>query len=193
MKLKITGGEHKGRFIDAPKGLSTRPTSEKLRKTIFDISQNLIEGSMILDLFSGSGALGLEAISRGAKQAYLVDHDLKAISCIEKNITSLNMSSEAVMMKMDVMKAIDHLNGLNIQFDLIFIDPPYALESQSISLAEKVLTKIESTQLLASDGLIFLEEGRYFNLNRCLKGLSRLNLKNQRKAGDSFLFEWVLG
>ena len=125
MKLKITSGVFKGRYIEAPAGKNTRPTSEKLRKSIFDICQNYIEDTIVLDLFSGSGAMGLEAISRGAKISYLVDNELNAQKSILQNITSLTISEKSCLMRLDVLKAIDKLESESIKFDIMFIDPTY--------------------------------------------------------------------
>ena len=123
MKLKITGGAFKGRYIEAPTGKNTRPTSEKLRKSIFDICQNYIEDTVVLDLFSGSGAMGLEAISRGAKTSYLVDNELNTQKCILKTINCLGVANEVHLLRMDVLKAIDKLETDNSKFDLIFRSP----------------------------------------------------------------------
>lgn len=192
MKLKITGGTFRGRFIDAPKGKTTRPTSEKLRKTIFDICQMQIEGSITLDLFAGSGALGLESVSRGASKAFLVDSDFDAQMTILNNIKSLKIESEATLLRKAVLKAIDQLNEEQKQFDIIFIDPPYALTKEEVSLGEKTLKKLDESLLLKPHSLIFLEEGRFFNLDRAVSTLKRLKLKSQRQAGESNLYEFIL-
>lgn len=191
MKLKITGGIHKGRMIDAPKGNQTRPTSEKLRKTFFDICQMRIEDSFVLDLFSGSGAIGLEALSRGCTESYLVESDSKAQFTIDNNIKLLSYQKSAHLLKMDVLKALARLKEAGIVFDLIFMDPPYATNKEAKGLAEQVLEKIEDLNLLKDDGMILLEEGRHFNLERCIDGLKTLELFNQRKAGDTQIFQFV--
>ena len=191
MKLKITGGLFKGRMIDAPKGKTTRPTSEKLRKTMFDICQMKTEDSTVLDLFAGSGALGLESISRGANFAYLVDNDHSAQTCILQNAKALQIENKASLIKLDVFKAIDKLEKSNIKLDLVFIDPPYATDKLPIGLAEKVLANLDGSGILNPECLVFLEEGRYFNEERALQSLSHLKLKSKRQAGDSSLFEFI--
>ncbi len=191
MKLKITGGLLKGRFIDAPKGKTTRPTSEKLRKTIFDICQMNTEGSVVLDLFSGSGALGLESISRGANFAYLVDHDHTAQLCISQNAKALDIEKNICLLKLDVFKALEKFGNQGIKFDLIFIDPPYATDRVPISLSEKVISFLDRSTLLNPECTLFLEEGRYFNDERALGALAHLQLKSKRQMGDSLLFELI--
>ncbi len=192
MKLKLTGGTFRGRFIDAPKGKTTRPTSEKLRKTIFDICQMQIEESITLDLFAGSGALGLESISRGASKAFLIDSDFDAQTTILNNIKLLKVESSATLLRTTVLKGIDKLQDDKRIFDIIFIDPPYTLSKDEISLGEKTLLKIDESSIIHSNSLIFLEEGRFFNLERTLINLKNLKLKSQRQAGESNLYEFIL-
>ena len=192
MKLKITGGTFRGRFIDAPKGKTTRPTSEKLRKTIFDICQMQIEGSTTLDLFAGSGALGLESISRGAIKTFLVDSDFDAQMTIINNIKALKIESEAIILRKAVLKALDQLQEEQRQFDIIFIDPPYTLTKEEVGLGEKALLRLDESLLLKPQSIVFLEEGKFFNLDRALSFLKRLNLKSQRQAGESNLYEFIL-
>lgn len=192
MKLKLTGGAFKGRFIDAPKGKTTRPTSEKLRKTIFDICQMQIEGSITLDLFSGSGALGLESISRGASKSFLIDSDFDAQMTILNNIKLLKVESSVTLLRTTVLKGIDKLKNDNLSFDIIFIDPPYTINKDDIGLGEKTLLKLDESSIVHSNSLIFLEEGRFFNLERTLNNLKNLKLKSQRQAGESNLYEFIL-
>lgn len=192
MKLKLTGGVFRGRFIDAPKGKTTRPTSEKLRKTIFDICQMKIEGAITLDLFAGSGALGLESISRGAIKAYLVDNDYEAQTTILGNIKALKVESSAFLLRSTVLKGIEKLEQDHQEFDVIFIDPPYTLSKDDVGLGEKTLLKLDQSKLLHKESLIFLEEGRFFNLERTVSGLKNLQLKAQRQAGESQLYEFIL-
>ena len=191
MRLKITGGTFKGRMIDAPKGSTTRPTAEKLRKTLFDICQNSIEETTVLDIFAGSGAIGIEAISRGATICYFIESDFKAQTCIQENLESFGIQSQAKLLKVDALKAIDKLGEDQTKFHFIFMDPPYATNKGSISIAEKVLVKIDQFSLLLPEGTLFLEEGRYFNQERVLPNLKHLKLKNARKSGDSQLFEFT--
>jgi 16S rRNA (guanine966-N2)-methyltransferase len=190
MKLKITGGEFRGRLIDAPKGSATRPTLEKLRKTLFDICQMTIEDATILDLFSGSGALGIEALSRNAQSVTFVESHKMAFDTIKSNLQLLKVTDKARLLPIDVFKALDRLDAENQSFDFIFIDPPYAKSKDEISLSEKVLLRLDTSSLTSENTRIFLEEGRHFNLDRTLEGLKRLQLKSKRDAGDSHLFEF---
>lgn len=191
MKLKITGGELKGRLINAPKGNFTRPTLEKLRKTLFDICQASVLEAHVLDLFSGSGALGIEALSRGVKHVVFVEHHKIAIDTIKNNLETLNLRDQATVYPMDVFRALDKLKKLEERFDLIFIDPPYAKSIPEVSLSERVLLELDQSKLLTENARIFLEEGQHFNFERTVQSLKRFKLKSRRDAGDSQLIEWV--
>ena len=191
MKLKITGGEFRGRLIDAPKGNSTRPTLEKLRKTLFDICQMTIENATVLDLFSGSGALGIEALSRKAQSVTFVESHKMAVDTIKSNLQLLKLTNKTSLLPIDIFKALDRLDAENQPFDFIFIDPPYAKSKDEISLSEKVLLRLDTSPLTHESTRIFLEEGRYFNLDRTLESLKKLQLKSKREAGDSYLFEFI--
>lgn len=188
MKLKITGGLFKGRFIDPPKGSATRPTSEKLRKTYFDICQDKVEEATVIDFFAGSGAIGIEAISRGALHAYFIDQDHHATNTIKLNLESLHIQEKATVYKMDIFKALKLLEDGSIKADIIFIDPPYAKESGSISLGEKLLGLLDQSEILKENTWIFLEEGRYFNSERAFKDLKKISLFSSRGSQDTMLY-----
>ncbi len=120
--MKVTTGTARGRNLAAPQGLSTRPTSDMLKQALFNIIQFEVEGSTVLDLFAGSGQLGIEALSRGAKQAVFVDKSREAQEIIRQNLlhTGLQASAQVV-----AMEASSFLAGTKLQFDLAFLDPPY--------------------------------------------------------------------
>lgn len=125
--MRIIAGEARGRMIDAPPGLHTRPTLDRVRENMFNILQSEIPGSHILDLFAGSGALSLEALSRGAADAVLVDLDRNAHLTQKKNIEKLHYSDRATAMHCDWRKALDCLEKEKKHFDLVFLDPPYSM------------------------------------------------------------------
>lgn len=124
--MKVIGGELKGRTIDMPKGADIRPTSDKVREALFNILKGKIEGKAVLDLFAGSGSLGIEALSRGAESATFVDIQKRCIDTIKKNLRSLSIDTKRVrVLQYDTLKSIKKLSDSKIRFDLIFIDPPY--------------------------------------------------------------------
>jgi 16S rRNA (guanine966-N2)-methyltransferase len=129
--VRIVGGSHKGARIYAPKGRDTRPTSDRVREAIFGILGS-VEGGCVLDLFAGSGALGLEALSRGAETAVFVESDPGAVKTIERNLEKLGLEGRIV--RADVRR---YLPRECERYDVVFVDPPYELvESLRMSLAE---------------------------------------------------------
>jgi len=184
--IRIIAGTFQGRKIKAPKSNKTRPTQSSLRESFFNIVQGKIAGSVFLDLFAGSGAMGFEALSRGAKEAVFVDQNPIPISCVRENGKMLEVEDQITVIKRDALSA---LNILNQEFDLIFIDPPYDLK-KPLAFPEKVLSQIVKKSLLKESGSIFLEVPH-------LKGQSPLELdklycKNVRKYGNTDLMEFQL-
>ena len=125
--MRIIAGEARGRHIDAPRGQNTRPTLDRVRENIFNMIQNEVPGSRVLDLFSGSGALSLEALSRGAVSAVLVDSDRNAHEIQKRNIQSLGYAEKTRQFFCDWKKAVARLQTEEAAFDLVFLDPPYAM------------------------------------------------------------------
>ena len=123
--MRIITGKAKGCQLKTPKGMSTRPTSDRVKESLFSILGNEVEDVNVLDVFAGTGGLGLEALSRGASEAVLVENYKEAQACIRENIKATGMQDYARLMAMDVMQALRRLNELNQPFDIIFMDPPY--------------------------------------------------------------------
>lgn len=148
--MQIITGKYRSRRLVSPDGERTRPTLARVKESIFSILPLSFEGSVVLDLFAGSGAYGLEALSRGAKTIYLVDHDKKAISAIKQN--ARNMKEDIKVIEADCFDALKQLDLNGIKFNYVFLDPPYASE-----LGEKVIAYIESHDMLANNGQIIYE------------------------------------
>lgn len=123
--LRIVAGTHGGRRIQIPAGTATRPTGERVREAVFS-SLGDLDGLRVLDLFSGSGAFGLEAVSRGALDAVLVDNSHMAIACIEANINALSLGDQARVIRSDWRKALEVLAKREELFDVAIVDPPWA-------------------------------------------------------------------
>ena len=148
-QLRIIGGEWRGRKLRFPEVPNLRPTPDRVRETIFNWLAPMIEGAKCLDLFAGSGALGLEALSRGAALTTFVDSHKKATQSIEEHLSLLNGNDRARVIQMDSMK---FLNSEAQKFDLVFLDPPYQLD-----LMEKIVPVLEEKDLLADDAMLYLE------------------------------------
>jgi 16S rRNA (guanine(966)-N(2))-methyltransferase RsmD len=156
MSLKILGGTFRSRTLKTPKGPQTRPSLAILRKAVFDISQDEVDGAHVLDLFAGSGAMGLEALSRGAAHATFVDKDRYALECIRENIKTLKLEEQTDVVPMDAITALKNLSKKGARFDFVAIDPPYALAK---TLLPGILSSLVSLSLLKKGALIFVEEG----------------------------------
>jgi len=148
--MRVTGGNLKGRLIKSVPGLSTRPTTDKIRQSIFNILMNDIEDAVVLDIFAGSGALGIEALSRGAASALFIEQGRKQMTVIKNNLSSLGLKADLMENNYDF--ACNKLQTEGRKFDLIFADPPY----EQISPREVVETILQY-DLLENNGLIIIE------------------------------------
>ncbi len=176
MSLRIIGGTFRNRPIKSPKGDRTRPTSALLRKALFDICQPFIEGAAFLDLFAGSGAIGIEAISRGAAHATLVDKDKQALDCILANLKTLGIESECTVIAGAAPAALKRLKK---PFDIVYIDPPYG----QVEIAP-LLAFFDTEGLLNPGAHVFVETDREFEP----LPLKHLVFREKRKYGNSFLY-----
>jgi len=157
--MRIIAGEAKGRPIKAPKGMNTRPTTDRIKESLFAILGN-IDDSKWLDLFSGSGNIGLEAISRGAEKVVFIDEAYIAITAIKENIKKLGFENKGEIYKNQAKRAINILAKKGMKFDYIFLDPPY--ESNQISL---LLDDNNLRKCLSKDGIIILEHPEREEIN----------------------------
>lgn len=152
--MRITGGRERGRHLASFKGLDIRPTSDLVREAIFDLIGQDFTGAKVLDLFAGTGVLGIEALSRGASRALFIDHSAKAVRLIRKNLSLCGMSPSGVTLKWDLTKGLPWKNPLLTQgIDLVFIDPPYRkglIPSLLAGLSEKKIISASSVLVAES-------------------------------------------
>jgi 16S rRNA (guanine966-N2)-methyltransferase len=177
MSLRIIGGLFRGRILKSPKGNQTRPTTGRLREAVFNICSNWIEDARVLDLFAGSGAIGFEAISRGALFTTFVEKNKNAVQCIRENTMLLKIEPQVQILFLDAKKALTKLSS---PFDIIYIDPPY--EKEVPDLIDTILKK----NLLAPRGTLFLEEGYRAKPPTC----SQLELIDSRRYGIAHLHQF---
>ena len=152
--LRVIAGEMRSRKLKAPEGMDTRPTADRVKEALFSIIQARLYGARVLDLYAGSGALALEAISRGADSAVLVDCATKACQAIQENIDTLNCGDRARLLRMKDTAALGALQARGDKFDLIFLDPPYRMDTAPVCRA------ILEAGLLRPGGMIVIEHGR---------------------------------
>jgi len=148
--MRIIAGTHRGHRIAAPKGRDTRPTSDRVRENIFNLV-GPVDDARVLDLFAGSGALGIEALSRGAASAVFVEHDPDALRTIERNLDRLRLSGARVV-RGDVLWTIAQEASAGAKYDLVLVDPPYGMLTEIQPRLARHLPP-----LLAADGLLVLE------------------------------------
>lgn len=150
--MRVIAGTAKRLQLKTVKGDNTRPTTDRIKETLFNMLQNDIEGCRFLDLFSGSGAIGIEALSRGAKEAAFVENNKEAINCIKENLIFTKLVNSGIVMSYDVMTAISMLEGRNAKFDIVFMDPPYNKE-----IEKEVLDRLKQSEIIDSDTMIIVE------------------------------------
>lgn len=162
--MKVISGKYKGKKLDGFNIDGTRPTMDRVKESVFASIQDYIRESVVLDLYAGSGNLAIEALSNGAKKAYLVDISNDAIKVINNNIKSLNIDN-AVVLKEDAKDALINFINNNKTFDIIFLDPPY--ETDEI---DKILSIInDNISLLSQNGLIVCETTKSINYDKYTK------------------------
>ncbi|QXM05876.1 16S rRNA (guanine(966)-N(2))-methyltransferase RsmD [Crassaminicella indica] len=150
--MRVIAGISRGMKLKSPKGLNTRPTTDRVKEAIFSMINPYIIDSVVLDLFSGTGSIGIEALSRGAEKAYFVDNNKNSIHVIKENIAYTKFSEKSTVLFCDAQKAIKELClGAN-KIDIIFMDPPYLK-----NLILPTINKIEAQGILNDDGIIVVE------------------------------------
>lgn len=173
--MRIIGGKYKSRVLAEFTGEAVRPTSDRAKEALFNILALKIYGARVLDLFSGSGALGLESLSRGAKEVVFNDFAKDSLAILKKNLNALKIpvGEEVRLLNSDYLVALESVRG---PFDLIFLDPPYRFD-----YGEKALQKIAQKGLLTEDGIAVYERDRAFEGK--VEGLEKYD---ERKYGKTY-------
>lgn len=176
--MRIISGKHRGAKLFTLDGLDTRPTLDRVKEPLFSILTNEMQEAEVLDLFSGSGALGLEALSRGAKQVILCDKSTKAIHIIEQNVDKLKENLKVKVINKDYRKCLEQLSKENYKFDIIFLDPPYETD-----FSENACKLIVQYDLLNDEGIIVVETDRKSEVISNLNNIDLLEIYDERKYG----------
>lgn len=150
--MRVIAGKARSLPLKSVDSLGTRPTQDRTKETLFNVIGNDVYDSVFLDLFSGSGAIGIEALSRGAKKAYFVENNRNALKFIEHNLEFTKLNMDAVVVKMDVFAALNKLQNDNVKFDIVFMDPPY-----NKLLEKEVLIFLSKSDLIDSCSMIIVE------------------------------------
>lgn len=188
--MHIIAGRFRSRALVAPKGQVTKPTTGKVREAIFNICQNSIENALFLDLFAGSGAMGIEAMSRGAKKATFVDNNREAIHCLKRNIEAFAIQDDSLILFGDVLTKIKILVDKGMQFDIIYADPPYGLvDTKGFSYSENIIRFVDTHPcLLLAGGSLFIEES--LEAAPKISDLASLKLEKTRHFGRSIVQQY---
>ena len=179
--MRIIAGTAKNKSIKCRKGTETRPTLDRVKEALFSKIQPYVEDCSILDLFSGTGNIALEAISRGAKRAIMIEKDQEALKIIIENVNSLGFESKCRAYKNEVSRAIEILGRKGEKFDIIFMDPPYRE-----NVCTEVIKKIEKNGILADGGLIICEHHLHERLDQEIKGYKKVDEKSYGKKTLTF-------
>ncbi|MCU1285196.1 MAG: putative methyltransferase [Acidobacteriales bacterium] len=178
--MRVIAGKFRSRKLNAPPGTETRPTSDRLRETLFNVVGPRVPDSVWLDLYAGTGAVGIEAISRGARQVYFVESEKKPARIIRENLKTLNIDEGSEVIERDVVQAVRLLDSQVVLCDFCFLDPPYG----SHGAYEQVLGFISQSRLLNVQSIVIAEHDKHFDPGAKFGALERYR---ELKQGDAVL------
>ena len=176
--MRVISGKLKGRNIKGYDIVGTRPTMDRVKESLFASIQEFLDDSIVLDLFAGSGNLGIEAISNGASKCYFIDNNKICIKTIYNNLKELNIENQGIVIEKDYKKALDEFRDKMISFDIIFVDPPYQYE-----IMNEILDIVNQYHLLNDNGIIILE----YSIDKLDVSIDGYQLLKYKKYGDKYI------
>lgn len=177
--MRIIAGKAKGTKLTVPTGLNIRPTADRVKESVFNILQNYLQEAIVLDVFAGTGNLGLEALSGGAKSGVFIDVNPLSIDTIKKNGAKTKLLENMKIYRLDSIRGLMKLAQNGDRFDLIFCDPPY-----NQGFVDRVLEKVDSTKLLAAEGFLIMEHSKHEEIeNTC----QNIILKRTEVYGETII------
>jgi 16S rRNA (guanine966-N2)-methyltransferase len=184
--MRVIAGIYRSRILKSLKGLALRPTSDRLRETLFNVLGSGIQDSRFLDVFAGTGAVGIEALSRGAEYVSFIENHASGAALIRKNLAALKVHSGVTVICAEAIRGLETLEAKvkagDAAYDYIFLDPPYAAAADY----SRVLQKISVSDFLAHNGVVIVEHRKTFDLPECFATLKRVRLLRQGDAALSF-------
>jgi 16S rRNA (guanine966-N2)-methyltransferase len=184
--MRVIAGTYRSRILKSLKGLALRPTSDRLRETLFNVLGSSVAGSRFVDLFAGTGAIGIEALSRGAAEVVFIENHPPAVNLIRRNLAALDISSRCTVLSADALRGLELLNSRQKKekpaYDYVFLGPPYAAAEDYA----RVLEFLGSADLLAISGIGIAEHRRKFDLPEKAGALRRVRVLRQGDAALSF-------
>ncbi|MEQ6375216.1 16S rRNA (guanine(966)-N(2))-methyltransferase RsmD [Bacillaceae bacterium S4-13-58] len=183
--MRIIAGVHKGRHIEPVPHQSTRPTTDKVREAIFDMIGPFFNGGLALDLFAGSGGLGIEGLSRGFSKVIFVDHHPKAIKTLNHNIKELKLEDKTEIFRADAIRALKGASKRDLAFDYVFLDPPYLKFS-----IQDILMQLEELTLIKDQAIIVCEHDQKESLPDILKGFHKIKEETYGSVIKVTIYKW---
>ena len=181
--VRVISGSARGLKLNTPGDDRVRPTTDRVKESMFNIVQDWVYDSQVLDLFAGSGALGIEALSRGASQAVFCDNSLDSIKIIKSNIEKARVADRSQIVSGDFKRCLRDMGAKNQSFDMIFVDPPYYK-----GLFEEVLDTIRACKILKKDGIVIVEH----DAKRLIGQVEGLEVYKEKKYGITMLTFYCL-
>lgn len=176
--MRVISGKLKGRKLLGYNTLGTRPTMDRVKESMFASIQDYIDNSVVLDLFSGTGSLGIEAISMGASKCYFVDSGKEILKYLSKNITNLDIKDKSIIINKDYREALLYFFNNNIKFNVLLVDAPYKME-----VMNEVIDLINKYDLLYDNGILVLE----YSTDKLLDNYNNLKLIKSKKYNDKYI------
>ncbi|MCX5780680.1 MAG: 16S rRNA (guanine(966)-N(2))-methyltransferase RsmD [Firmicutes bacterium] len=177
--MRVISGSAKGRKLKAPPGLNTRPITDMIKGALFNVWGTRVAGCTLLDLFAGSGSVGIEALSRGAQKVVFVDNSRAAVQVIKENLSNCRFDQTFTIYPNDVMSILMRLNRQGDRFDLVYIDPPFTIEK----ICEEVMLALDEVDILETDGIVVIRTQR----RKEMSDFKHLHKYRQSNYGDSSL------
>lgn len=180
--MRVIAGTFRSRRLKGPSALRIRPTSDRLRETLFNVLGPTVKDSLFFDLYAGTGAIGIEAISRGAREVIFVESHPKAVRLIRDNLAALEVKDGAGVMEISVERGLQKLAARRLLADFVFLDPPYDASDECTN----TLDFLDASRLVAPEGIVIVEHARKTELPEFLTRLERTRLLEQGDAALSF-------
>ena len=180
--MRVIAGKYRSRTLRSLKGQALRPTSDRLRETLFNILGAAMQGAAFIDLYAGTGAVGIEALSRGARSAIFIEHHAPTAALIRRNLDSLGIGKEAEILSVDVLRGIERLETRHAHAQFIFLDPPYAASEEY----ESALAYLGESSLVAPGGRVIAEHLKTRSLPERIGELELARVVSQGDAALSF-------
>lgn len=178
--MRVISGKRKGHNLKTIKSNDIRPTEDRVKESVFNILGNIESDSMVLDLFAGTGAIGIEFLSRGAELAYFIDTSFNSIKVIKENLSHTKLEDRAQVYKQNSLVAIKVLNEREVKFDYIYIDPPF----KGHKLFHEVLESLTEYPILKKEGLIIIEHEKSLKIKEDLTSFKKID---ERKYGNKIV------